>query len=86
MSAFRHEQGKSVVVAEVRTAAQAEVIKMTLAAHGFQAVVSPSFPAYPSVDFVEGRRVSVLAADEHAVRDVLRRLGMGSPNPGEQAD
>jgi len=60
---------------------------MTLAAHGYQAVVSAAFPAYPSVDFVEGVNVSVLAADEEAVRALIAKLKLeGLTQPPDQAD
>ena len=62
------------MVATAETQSEAELLKMTLAAHGFQAVVSPAFSDYPSVDFVEGVNVSVLAADEQAVRELLAHL------------
>jgi hypothetical protein len=74
VSAYRYEQERRVVVATTRTPAEAEMIKMTLAAHGFQATVSAASSGYPSVDFVEGLRVQVMASDEAAVREVLTRL------------
>ncbi|HJR19768.1 MAG TPA: hypothetical protein VJ922_08630 [Actinomycetota bacterium] len=83
MSAYRHEQEKMVEVAFAHTAAEAEVIRMTLIAHGFDAALSPAAAGYPSVDFVEGRGVLVRMADEHRVRDILRKLataGGGRPN------
>ena len=79
MSAYRYEQER-VVVALTRTAAEAEMIKITLAAHGYQATVSAHSP-YPSVDFVEGMRVQVMASDEAAVRELLAKLRLGG-DPG----
>lgn len=80
MSAYRYEQERRVVVATTRTPAEAEMIKMTLAAHGYQATVSAASSVYPSVDFVEGLRVQVMAADEAAVRELLRKLRLsGDP-------
>jgi hypothetical protein len=81
VSAYRYEQERRVVVATTRTPAEAEMIKMTLAAHGYQATVSASFAAHPSVDFVEGLRVQVMAADEEAVRELLRKLRLTGDDP-----
>jgi hypothetical protein len=80
MSAYRHEQGKSVVVATTQTMAQAEVIKATLAAYGYDCWIGPRSP-YPSVDFVEGLAVSVVSANEAAVRAILSKLGLGGDPP-----
>jgi hypothetical protein len=77
VSAFRHEQDqRSVVVASTRAAADAEFIKVTLAIHGIAASVSAWSVVYPSIDFVEGARVSVLASDAEAARRVLGDLGL----------
>lgn len=73
MSAYRYEQER-VVVALTKTAADADLIKITLVAHGFEAWVSNASVVFPSVDFVEGRRVQVLASDEAAVRALLAKL------------
>lgn len=72
--AYRHEQHQLAVVAVARTPAEADLLRVTLAAHGFEASVAASFSAYPSVDFVEGIGVFVKAADEAAVRELLRKL------------
>ncbi|MEX2557118.1 MAG: hypothetical protein WEB06_16005 [Actinomycetota bacterium] len=77
MSAYRFERDRMVEVAFAKSAAEAEVIKMTLIAHGFEAALSPAAAGYPSIDFVEGRHVLVRMADEHAVREVLRKLATG---------
>jgi hypothetical protein len=79
MSAYRFEQGKMVEVAVVNTQAEAELLKMTLAAHGFQVQISAPSNVYPSVDFVEGRHILARMAEEHLVRDVLRKLATGEP-------
>ncbi len=76
MSAYRHEQGKSVVVASTQTMAQAEVIKATLAAYGFDCWIGPRSP-YPSIDFVEGMAISVVSANEAAILALLAKLGLG---------
>jgi len=76
MSVFREQQDRSVVVASASTHAAAELIKVTLVAHGFEASVAPSFSPYPSIDFVQGVRVSVLASDEEAVRELMTSLGI----------
>jgi hypothetical protein len=79
VSAYRFEQQKMVEVAFARTQAEAEVIRMTLVANGFDAALSPSAVAHPSIDFVEGRHVLVRMEEEHRVREVLRKLAMGEP-------
>ncbi|MGH2794674.1 MAG: hypothetical protein ACRDKG_10270 [Actinomycetota bacterium] len=84
MSAYRFEQEKMVEVAFAPTAVEAEVIRMTLIAHGFEAVLSPAAAGYPSIDFVEGRGVLVRMADEHRVRDILRKLATGKPGDPEK--
>lgn len=84
MSAYRFEQEKMVEVAFARTAAEAETIRMTLVAHGFDAALSAAAVAHPSIDFVEGRHILVRMSDEHLVRDVLRKLAMGEPPLAEQ--
>lgn len=83
MSTFRNEQ-KSIVVVTAPSAARAELIQMTLAAHAISATMSvPS--VYPSVDFVEGVGVSVRIEDELRAREVLNALGLGgSPDSEEE--
>jgi hypothetical protein len=80
MSAYRYEQQKSVVVAATQTMADAEVIKATLAAYGYDCWIGPRSP-YPSIDFVEGLAVSVVAANEAAVRALLAKLGLSGNDP-----
>jgi hypothetical protein len=74
---YRFEQDRMVEVAFAQSAAAAEVIRMTLVAHGFEAALSPAAAGYPSIDFVEGRHVLVRMADEDRVREVLRKLALG---------
>ena len=76
MAAYRHEQHQLAVVAVARTPAEADLLRVTLAAHGFQATVAASFAAYPSVDFVEGIGISIRSEDEQAVRELLRQLNV----------
>ncbi|HLF69601.1 MAG TPA: DUF2007 domain-containing protein [Actinomycetota bacterium] len=71
---YRREQGRAVVVATPASPAEAELIKITLAFHGVEAMVSATFSAYPSVDFVEGVRVLVSPEDEEKARDLLEQL------------
>lgn len=61
-------------VAVCSTAAAADLIAATLAAHGIRAGSHAYFHAYPSVDWVEGYRVTVADADEAAARRVLEAL------------
>jgi hypothetical protein len=71
---YHTEQQQTVLVATVQTRSQAEFLQVTLAANGFQAVVSASVSSYPSVDFVQGLDVRVRMADAEAARELLRRL------------
>jgi hypothetical protein len=70
MAIHRQEQ-QSVVVATAPTASEAEFVQMTLIAHGIEAVVSPRDLAHPSLDFVQGVRVSVRPEDVEAARALL---------------
>ena len=81
---YRFEREKMVEVAFARTQAEAEVIRMTLVANGFDAALSPAAVAHPSIDFVEGRHILVRMEEEHRVREVLRKLAMGEPPQREQ--
>ena len=75
--AFRHEQSQqSVVVATTRAPADAEFIKVTLAVHGITAAVSAMSVVFPSVDHVQGARVSVRGSDAEAARRLLDDLGL----------
>lgn len=75
MTAYRYEQ-RTVVVASAPSRAEADLIAVTLAAHGYEGVVASSYSPYPSIDFVEGVRVMVNAEDEVAVRELLAALGI----------
>lgn len=75
MSAYRFERERMIEVAFAQNEAAAEVIRMTLIANGFEAILSPAAAGYPSIDFVEGRHILVRMEDEHRVREVLRKLG-----------
>ena len=87
MSAFRHEQQqRSVVIATTRAPADAEFIKVTLAIHGITAAVSASSVVFPSIDFVEGARVSVAAADAESARRVVNDLGLARNDLDEQPE
>ena len=79
MSAYRFEQEKMVEVAVAHTQAEAELLKITLAAHGFQVQISAASAGYPSIDFVEGRHILARMSEAHLVRDVLRKLATGEP-------
>lgn len=63
-----------MVVATAASPTEAELIKITLAFHGVEAMISATFSAYPSVDFVEGVRVMVSPEDEKRARDLLKQL------------
>jgi hypothetical protein len=85
MSAYRFERDRMIEVAFAQTEAAAEVIRMTLIANGFEAVLSPAMSGYPSVDFVEGRHILVRMDDEHRVREVLRKLAAGGDGKPKDA-
>lgn len=70
MAAYRQEQDQ-VVVAVASSAMEAQIVQMTLAAHGITAVTSAPDPAHPSLDFVQGVRVFVAAEDEAEARSIL---------------
>ena len=74
MTFYRHEQ-RSSVVATAPSAARAEFLQITLAAHGITATMTPR-SIYPSVDFVEGIGVIVQEADEDRANEILRALGL----------
>lgn len=61
-------------VAVVNSRASAELLATTLAAHGIHAIHHAYSLAYPSVDWAQGYRVSVAAADEAEARAVLAAL------------
>jgi hypothetical protein len=82
---YRDEQ-KSIVVAYAHSASRAEFIQMTLAAHGITATVTAA-SVYPSVDFVEGRGVSVQIENEARARGILEALGLtGDPDTESDED
>lgn len=67
------------VVAVVRTQVSADFVAATLATHGVTAFAVECF-GYPSVDFVQGIRVSVTAEQAGAARAVLGALGGRDPD------
>ena len=73
-SSFHHESRQSVV-AHARSASRAEFIQVTLAAHGIPAAFQAS-SVYPSVDFVEGRAVSVESENVARALEILETLGL----------
>ena len=76
VGSYQFEQ-RSCCVVTARSAARAEFIQMTLAAHGLSATVAvPS--VYPSVDFVEGVGVFVQAEDEERARSIIDVLGLAT--------
>jgi hypothetical protein len=75
VSWYQREQERRVVVAEVTNAADADFLKISLAVHGIDAAVSAS-SVIPSVDFVQGLRVTVRLSDEDAARAILGGLGV----------
>ena len=63
------------MVASVPTSSEADFLRISLAVRGIEAMVSPA-SVYPSVDFVEGLRITVRASDEDDAREILGSLGV----------
>ncbi|MFP5352656.1 MAG: hypothetical protein ACLGIB_08850 [Actinomycetota bacterium] len=80
MASYRFEQ-RSCVVATAPSAARAEFIQITLAAHGITATMTPR-SIYPSVDFVEGIGVIVAEAEEQRANNILNQLGLDTGRVG----
>lgn len=74
VSSYRFEQ-RSCVVATAPSAARAEFLQITLAAHGITATMTPR-SIYPSIDFVEGIGVIVQEGDEERANEILTKLGL----------
>jgi hypothetical protein len=82
VSWHQREQERRVVVASVPTSSQADFLRISLAVRGIEAMVSPA-SVYPSVDFVEGLRITVRASDEDAAREILGVLDANVIDPEE---
>lgn len=70
------------MVASVPTSSEADFLRISLAVRGIEAMVSPA-SVYPSIDFVEGLRITVRASDEDGAREVLGLLGVDPVEPEE---
>lgn len=70
------------MVASVPTSSEADFLRISLAVRGIEAMVSPA-SVYPSIDFVEGLRITVRASDEDAAREILGLLGVDPVEPEE---
>jgi hypothetical protein len=82
VSWYERQQERRVVIAEVRTAQDADLVRLTLAINGIDAVVSPS-SVFPSVDFVQGLRVTVRASDEEGALGLVQGLSLSGPGNDE---
>jgi len=78
----QREQERRVVVASVPTSSEADFLRISLAVRGIEAMVSPA-SVYPSIDFVEGLRITVRASDEDGAREILGLLGVDPVEPME---
>lgn len=78
-----HEESESTVVAHARSFARAEFVQVTLAAHGIAATLQAS-SIYPSVDFVEGRGISVRMEDAAKAQQIVADLGLGDDPPDSE--
>jgi hypothetical protein len=76
----QREQERRVVVASVPTSSEADFLRISLAVRGIEAMVSPA-SVYPSIDFVEGMRITVRATDEDGAREILGLLGVDPVEP-----
>jgi hypothetical protein len=76
----QREQERRVVVASVPTSSEADFLRISLAVRGIEAMVSPA-SVYPSIDFVEGLRITVRATDEDGAREILGLLGVDPVEP-----
>ena len=70
------------MVASVPTSSEADFLRISLAVRGIEAMVSPA-SVYPSIDFVEGLRITVRASDEDDAREILGLLGVDPVEPEE---
>ena len=68
------------MVASVPTSSEADFLRISLAVRGIEAMVSPA-SVYPSIDFVEGLRITVRATDEDGAREILGLLGVDPVEP-----
>ena len=80
MNSSFHQESRQTVVAHARSSSRAEFIQVTLAAHGIPAAFQAS-AIYPSVDFVEGRAVSVEIENVARAREILDALGLSDDPP-----
>jgi hypothetical protein len=74
----QREQERRIVVASVPTSSEADFLRISLAVRGIEAMVSPA-SVYPSVDFVQGLRITVRASDADDAREILALLGVDEP-------
>ena len=70
------------MVASVPTSSEADFLRISLAVRGIEAMVSPA-SVYPSVDFVEGLRITVRASDEDDAREILGLMDVDVSDPEE---
>ncbi|MEX0835717.1 MAG: hypothetical protein WD010_06480, partial [Nitriliruptor sp.] len=67
-------QHREVAPVAVVTDAQAELLVVTLGVHGIEAT-APSVSAFPSLDWAEGRAISVRIDQVAAAAELLRGFG-----------
>lgn len=71
------------MVASVPTSSEADFLRISLAVRGIEAMVSPS-SVYPSIDFVEGLRITVRGSDADAAGEILGLLDVDVSEPDEE--
>jgi hypothetical protein len=71
---FEEAQHQEVVPVAVVTDVQAELVVMTLRVHGIDAT-APAVSVFPSLDWAEGRAISVRLEDAALAAELLRGFG-----------
>ncbi len=69
---LQYQQQAPIAVAS--SLASAELVAATLRVNGIEASVANYFSVYPSIEWVEGWRVTVAIEREAAARDLLREV------------
>lgn len=71
---FEQVEQREVVPVAVVSDAQADLLVVTLRVHGIEAT-APSVSAFPSLDWAEGRAISVRVEQAAAAAELLRGFG-----------
>jgi hypothetical protein len=71
---FEQVEQREIAPVAVVTDAQADLLVVTLRVHGIEAT-APSVAAFPSLDWAEGRAISVRVEQVAEAAELLRSLG-----------